>query len=372
MNGETEMQKHRRFQKAVIKKDMRYRGPLSYIALKFMGWLCLAAGSVMLVIKAANLLNIGSEEALARANIVLSFVKQLSLPFFLIGNFAIILDNKNGYKNQLFRNAGAMALIALAFFLLYYRYLGGLYARMQGDWAVGLEQVNEVFYSMTPNGFWDMNIFVDLSLCTLFMFFFTYKPRKHFQGKKLVLFRLLSLLPIAYEIASLTLKAMSADGLVYIPPWCFPLLTVKPPMTFIVFIVMAFFVKQRERRFQALGYTHGQFRAFLRTNRNSFHFSVFTAVLLLLAGLTDLVVYFLTTDVGADALTAPLKRSVPLALGVGDAVPLMMLSPLMLLFSYTRRHKNKSYEMFVPIVGMGIYAFAMIEGAYQLLLASIS
>jgi hypothetical protein len=142
-------------------------------------------------------------------------------------------------------------------------------------------------------------------------------------------------------------------------------------MTFVVFISMAVFVKLRERRFQALGYTHTQFRAFLRTNRNSFHFSVFTVVLLLLAGLIDLFVYSLITGVGTAAFTAPFTRSVSSALGLGDAVPLTVLSPLMLLFSYTRRHKNKAYETFLPIVGMGIYTFAIIEGGYQLLLAGV-
>lgn len=50
------------------------------------------------------------------------------------------------------------------------------------------------------NNFYDydfnINLFIDLFMCTLFMFFLDYVPEKHFQGKKLRIFRAMALIPV--------------------------------------------------------------------------------------------------------------------------------------------------------------------------------
>jgi hypothetical protein len=77
---------------------------------------------------------------------------------------------------------------------------------------------------------------------------------------------------------------------VQIPPWGFPLLTAKPPMTFVLFVALALFVKTRELRFRRHGKTHEEFRAFLKTRRNSLNFSVFLAIMLVVVSLLDIAV----------------------------------------------------------------------------------
>ena len=63
------------------------------------------------------------------------------------------------------------------------------------------------------------------------------------------------------------LKAKPIRGEHAIPVIFFPLLTVKPPMTFVEFMVMAIFIKTREYRFCRHGKTRADYRESLKTNR---------------------------------------------------------------------------------------------------------
>jgi hypothetical protein len=60
-------------------------------------------------------------------------------------------------------------------------------------------------------------------------------------------------------------------------------------MTFVLFVALALFVKTRELRFRRNGKTHEEYRAFLKTNRNSWNFSVFLAIMLVIVSLLDFV-----------------------------------------------------------------------------------
>ena len=359
------MEKRSRFQKAILKEDIRYRGPLSYTAFKLLGWLCIAAAATVMVMNVAIRVNEHAAQLLEMPRNILVTLKNLSLPFFLLGNYAVIIDNKNGYRNQLLRNGMAMLGVIVIFYLIFYRYLVGIHAVVFKDAHEGLKNATQLVNSFSPYGYLDVNIFVDLFLCTLFMFFLNARPKKFFSGKKQRLFRSFALLPVLYETASLTLKGLQGAGLIELPEFVSPMLTVKPPMTFIVFIVLAMFIKNRERRFCAHGYTHEEYEKFLKTRRNSWHFSVFTALILFAAGITDSLLYALIVriDVGTESSVA---MNVARTIGLGNASALTLLSPIILLFSYTRRNKNRQTDMIIPFIGMGLVALVLLEGSYEL------
>lgn len=307
------------------------------------------------------------------------------------------------------------------------------------------------------------------------MLFLNYKPRHVFKGKSRIFFRLLALLPIAYEVGCMLLKVRSARGTVQIPIWAWPLLTVKPPMAFALFVTLALFVKTRELRFRRHGKSHEEYQEFLKTRRNSWNFSVFLAVMMVLVSLADLAVVtgFSLNEVtsslasgvkGAvierlaksgqevpedideliqkvmedyeaptaapeaeeimpeetptpeeaaqalleqlaaaleDAETAPEVTATPepisvedavkealdqfhlegaisssldsgiriaMAVGFGDSISLLVLAPLALLFSYTRRAKNRLVDMLIPVAGVALILIVYVEGIHQLLL----
>ncbi len=257
--------------------------------------------------------------------------------------------------------------------VLFQRYILGSVAIFTGSRQDAMGFLEMAFYMASGFGYFSYNLFIDLFLCTLLLFFLNYRPKRLFTGKLLGVFRAFAVLPIAYEIASITLKILAVEGKVTLPFIVFPFLTVKPPMTFLVFIVMAFFIKNRERIFRKNGRTHEEYQAFLKTNRNSFQFSRFTAVILAIAGILDFVAMLVVLGIlsnhvqeGAE-LTEDMIMSHLTALGLGESILLLLMAPIMLLFSYTRTHKNKTLDSFIPIAGIALIALIYIEGGYQFL-----
>ena len=272
--------------------DIRYRGPLSCLHFQILGWLCIVLSQVALILRLAGRIDADFAVNTAGALGLLQNAANLSLPFLLIFVFAQLLDTENGYIKQIIKNAAAMAGIWALSCLVFYRYVvGGVGAFIENPGDV-LPTIQTIIAQVAPSGFVAFNIFVDLFLCALSMFFLNYKPRHIFTGKSRFLFRLLALLPIAYEVGCMVLKERSARGLIEIPIWAYPLLTVKPPMTFVLFLALALFVKTRELRFRRHGKTHEEFLAFLQSRRNSWNFSVFLAIMLVVVSIADVAVMF--------------------------------------------------------------------------------
>lgn len=354
--------------------DIRYRGPLSYRTFKILGWICIALSQVAVLLTLEARLDPGMTDALRTPTMVLKLLSNLALPFLLIANFALILNAGEGYGKQLARFGGIALAVVAGSVALFQRYIVGSVAVFMESRQEAVAFLSDMFHMPSGAGYLSYNLFIDLFLCTLLMFFLNYRPKRLFTGKLLGVFRAFAVLPVVYEIASITLKILAVEGKVALPLIVFPLLTVKPPMTFLVFVVLAFFIKNRERVFRKNGRTHADYQAFLKTNRNSLQFSRFTAIILAAAGILDIVAFFVVSAIlsqhtpeGAE-LAEDFYLSHLNALGLGDSVLLLLLSPLMLLFSYTRTHRNKMPDTLIPFVGVVLIALVYIEGGYQFLL----
>ena len=348
---------------SLLKDDMHYLGPLSYNVFKLFCWLCVSAAVLLMLVNAASAIDAKTGQQLEKQADILDTVKDFSLPFFLLGNFAVILDNKRGFTRQLLIYCSFILLITAGFELLYYRYFIGA-LRLTAKQGAEIQEPDYLLLEQAPHGFVCLNVFIDLLLCLLFMFFLSYRPAKYFRNRKIFFFRLLALLPVCYEAASLTVKALSALGRLRVPAYIYPLLTVKPPTAFVMFIVLLAFIKKRKRSLRRLGCTREESEALLKTRRNSWHFSVFTAATMLLIGLIDLLIYTLMKN--ADPSMSSPVTAVALAVGVGDSTSLILLCPVMLLFSYTRRHRWVSFDMLVPMIGLSILLLTVLEGSLQL------
>ena len=372
------MAKRRRFKlhEYTAENDIRYRGPLSYVGFQVLGWLCivLSVYAVMLVLSVK--VNPQLLESYTTPILILGFASTMSLPFLLIANFARILNNSEGYKKQLIRNGGAALALALIPATLFSRYVIGLITKFVSDPENVVSVLNDFFRAAEKNGFIAFNLFMDLFLCTLFMFFLTAQPKRVFIGNKRYIFRAFSILPLAYEVTAIVLKGQAAAGNITMPIWTFPLLTVKPPMAFLVFVILALYIKRRELLFRRHGKTHEDYQAFLQTNRNSLHFSVFLAVVMVIAAILDyFIMYFLSANAApsVEALeTASLEKAmeyakVAQAMGFGNAcIPLLLASPFVLLFSYTRLPKSKIVSLLIPLAGIVLILLLLLEGTYQL------
>ena len=356
------------------REDMHYRGPLSYRAFKILGCLCIALAQVVVLLNINMSMDPSSKEMFETPAMIMKSVSQLSVPFFLIANFSIILNATEGYHRQLIRNLLISLAIAAFSILVYRRYILGI-GRMFFPSNTEAEQFIEWLLNMTnETGYLSFNLFIDLFLCSLLMFFLNYRPKHVFTGKKLGLFRACSLFPILYELASIILKYLAIEQKITIPVLVFPFLTVKPPIMFLVFVIMALFIKKRERRFIRNDRTHEEYQVFLQTNRNSFHFSGFAAILLLIAGIVDIlsiiifgiIVIMKDPEMIKNATGVAQRAS---ALGLGQSAMLIFMSPLMLLFSYNRTHENRVPDTLIPIAGVVLVVLIYIEGLFEFILS---
>ena len=250
--------------------DIKFRGPLSYRHLRIAGWFFLIVSQLGTILGFAS--NIGLISVNDKVLSFLSAFSSLMMPLFLLAAFAQVLVAKNGYHRLIITYGGGFIGIYLVFLLVYEHYvLGIMKALTTTETAHSLGQ--QVIAMLDENGSISLNIFVDLLLCALVTFFINYQPTKYFQGKKKYLFRAFVALPILYEMASITVKMLYSAQVLVITPYILPLLTTKPPVAFIIFIVMALFVKNRERYYIKKGRTHEDYKIFLKTNVNSLHFS---------------------------------------------------------------------------------------------------
>ena len=364
------MEKKRRFRRKKLSEvslehDIRYRGPLSYRHLRMFGWLCIVIAQVSLLLTLGGNISDQLQEQTMTLQTVLSVVASMSVPFLLLANYALILDTSDGYKRQFTIHIAATALIVVLSLFILNRYAVGTVAVLTGSRQTAIEQINLAVHS-TKSGSVSFNLFIDLLLCTLFMYCLNARPKRFFQGKKIRILRAMADLPVLYEAASIALRILAAQDKIVLDYNIFPFLTTKPPMMFLVFLVLAFFIKYRERSFCKNGRTHAEYDLFLKTRRNSLQFSVFTAIVFAVAGVLDsMILGFL-----ANALLAHQSANGDLIfkmldLGIGGAGILLPMAPVVLLFSYTRTHKNQLMDYLIPVMGVLLSIFVYLEGAYQ-------
>ena len=370
-----------------VENDIRYRGPFSYRHLQIFGWfsiVCLAAGLCVGIYMQA----IDDVPGYIRTiYTVLTTIGDFSLPLFLFANFAIILDEKVSYKIQIFKFAGLSLMVAIGVMLVFNRYLNGILAAATGDRQVAGEIISTIMDYGTRSGGMRFNLFIDLFLCTLFMFFVNYEPTKYFVGKKKKYFRMMAVLPVLYEIGSLVLRILSSLGKITLPLFVYPFLTIKAPLSFVLFITLVLFIRRRRKLFFKKGKTEEEFRAFAGTNLNSFQFSRFASIAILITSILDLILVALlpaillvlkepmVTELAASPEEADMAVSafnIVHSWGIGDNLMLLFIIPIILLFSYTRTHKSKLVDMAIPAGGIFLTVIVMIEGLYHVAVGFLS
>ncbi len=355
--------------------DIRYRGPLSYRHLRIIAWVLLGfslCGTILSLVYRyiPNLLPI-----VGQLGDVFSTLWQHAVPLFMLANFAVILRTKEKYGHTILIYAAFSAAVYAGFLLLVERYIKGSLAVLLQDAGSAKEMVNGIFLSVFTTGFCSFNIFIDLLLYTILTFFLYCRPKHVFTGKKLIVFRLFTLVPIAYEVASIVLKFRAMLGLITLPVWTWPLLTTKPPAIFAVFLALALYIKRRERLFTASGFTHEEYRLFLNTRRNSLNVSLFTAVVFILAAIVDALLMVILSAVlavsqnGANATEQMYRSTFDLLqkIGIGNGIQLMGFAPVVLLYSYSKTYKNRTADLLIPIFGMGFIVLLVLEFLYQLI-----
>lgn len=356
-----------------LANDIKYRGPLSYRYLRIIGWLCLAITQLAVLLRIAVFFNHGNPiQSLNWINVFAEIVAGLPLPLFLIANFAVLVQKRENFRNMLIFYGG----IALLMFLignLTIIHFGFGFADLLFPNTPFMQRAlawGKVLFNLGSSAYM-FNIFIDLFLCSLMMFFLNYNPKKYFKGKKIKIFRSLIAIPILYEVAAITIKFLVATGSMGIPFFCFFLLPSKPVVLFGAFIALIIILKVEEIRVKKRKEDPEFIKEHRKTNAHSLRFSLIIILVLFLAAVADLILSIIlgvaigikTGVQSLDAIQNMLGK-----MGVGSGVALSLLIPIILLFSYTKKHKNTKLDPFIPLAGVALIIAIYVEGMYQILL----
>ena len=368
----------------IINNDIKYVGPLSYRHLRIIGWIMMVLLQLSLVFafvssKFNSYEMVEMSSAFSTLSDNTAFFGQLAIPLFLLANFALILTSQENIKKLVIFHFSMAIVVYVLFILLYDRYFIG-FASFLLKGLFEKESVKilaDIFVRIYFTRYLTINVFVDLLMCSLLYFFLIYKP-KHIKRKHLIYFRLLIIIPIAYEIASAIIKGLSLGAYLFeLPIEVIPLLTSKPIVTFLAFLAIVLYLKNQERIFIKMGGQVDQYHSFLKTNRHSFQLSIITSIIFAIAGLIDLIVTIILLFVIGEinnidinslhAFRQVLKLVQPW--GFAKGISLLFFSPVVLLFNYQKRYslKSKNVDLLIPLGGIALMVFTLLEGFYQIM-----
>ena len=349
--------------------DIKYHGPLSYRHMRIIAWVCMMFMALSIIFSVFA--KTKSSDGLKTTSDVFSSIGSLALPLFLIANFSFIMRNRANLKRViLFYTFAALGMMFVAYCFAF-RYYFTFFTRYDAENFVLAEALLEGVLNMYVNKFVFLNVFIDLLLCSVSFAFLTYEPKHYFVGKKRIIFRLFVIFPIAYELACVYFKLHIITSDTFSIPWyLFPLLTTKPPMLLLAFLILTIVVAIRKKIYlKKNNYNEEQYERFLKTNANSLHFSLMIIVILLFAVIVDIIVYAIVTGSIANSLGISIDEASNAVArsGLGSTIPVIIIFPLIFLFSYSKEYEDKIIDKIIPMCGVALCIYAVLESFIQLI-----
>jgi hypothetical protein len=172
-----------------------------------------------------------------------------------------------------------------------------------------------------------------------------------------VLFRSLCIVPLLFALIAYILTVLAKFKFINMPFEVYPFLPTKSPLIYLVFICMSLWIKNRERIYVKFGATKKEYNIFLRTNKNSLAFSLHVSFLFLLVSIIDILLVLFIPNASNYSL--------------GQTNGLILAIPFILLFSYSKTHKEREYDILVPFVGIIILLLAYVEAIYEIIMAVV-
>ena len=365
--------------------DIRYGGYLSYRHLRIIGWFCMVLSQFAVIMSLNTKVNPDSAASLDFWKNFFAFFGNFPIVLFMLANFAYINLQKGSWK-RLFATYGAIAfgLYALANIVVFHYGFGLLTSFGYKGNFQDLCMTFGIILGAGGQQAYFLNMFIDLFMICLLFFFSDYYPKhRFFEGKKIILFRLLILLPVAYEVAAVIIKYNIYLFNFSIPSYVFFLLPSKPPFIFLAFVIIAIALHIAKRRYtKKFNHTKEEWDAYKQTKAHSLKVSIMISTIFAIIGFVDLLVLIgAILGVFAKNMALPpeqLDYAVAEAIysmveaGLGHSISLWFIIPLVILFSYRKQHKNPRLDPLIPITGVALIIFVYIEGIFQVITLNVA
>lgn len=338
-------------------EDIKFRAPFSYRHLRIIGWLAFALSQFCTINQMTSGLTSGGFMN-ETAYMILGILSSLYLPLFIIATFGTILNKSKTYKAVLTFYGGAYLGLGLAVVLVYHRYINGIMATLNSETTY--RYAGDLLGSKLL-----INVFADLFALSSFYFFVMYRPKKYFQGKKRIIFRLFSLIPLVIALISYIIRISTL--FVSLPIQIYPFLTTKSPILYGIFIILVLWLKHREKKYLSFGKTEEEYDEYIKTKRNQKSYSIMVSKLLAIGSVVDFVALIVLAIFAGENTTKLAKVT-----QLGNCSLLFLAIPLIMFYSYIKTHKQDGKDLLIPLIGVGLSVLAYVEGIYDVIIYILS
>ena len=336
--------------KQMIKHSQRikYKPPLSYRWLKIFGMLCLLVPFILL--RLVLFFPSISDSVFDTVSII---ADTLSLPLILFAAFVFILKAKNK-KAMIITYALLAVVIYLVMVFLFERYLLSFLKVLHPEMTP--EEIR-AYASEKALGMkiFHYNIFIDLTLCSAFYYFCCETPKKFANSsKKMIAFRLCAIIPVLYMVVSMILCGLLNSGALTLDVEFVGLLTCRSPASYLAFFSIALCLAIRQSLYLKKGGTPQGYEVYTKTNGHSVQFSIACSIIIAVVCLLDFLIGLIPGSINY---------------GWGDSKFMFVIIPFIMLISYTKEHKNKTIDLFLPIATFGLIFFLLADSIFTLLVS---
>ena len=366
-----------------LENDIKFKGIFSYRHLSIFAWSLLVLAQVLTLLVIAKRfhpeININDEFAETFSLIIGS----LPLPLLLISKFSKIINNDGQWKKTILK----YFYIALALFIvnnfvaIHFGYQLINVGEQKHSWWDSLFLISNYFIDLGINVLF-LNIFIDMLLYWLIYFFLIYKP-KNASKKKILMFRLLVILPMLYEIGGVIVKLLICNINLQLPCFVLFMLPSKSALISIAVIALLFCLKIfRTRYFKKFKNkeidVETKYKNYMQTNAYCLKFSIFLTTVFFIEWILDTLIFvgiFVSAYNEATALPLPpegielyIQNNINMWFrwGFGSSITMILVLPIIFSFCIKKKWKNPNIDILIPICSVGIIVVLYVVGLFDI------
>ena len=324
--------KREKIDKLFAKKDIKYRGPLTYRSIRVLGFILMIFAQIYLAYTLVNKFVDVPQGVLDTVD-VLNFLSAFALPMFLAANFCVIMSSRNKIKKYLLSYSIIAIAIYLGVVLVYYRYLYGAMFAIVKDKDLAILMADSISNKLF-GGMVNYNVFIDLALFSMFFFFLFYTPKKPLTRKMYLAFRWCSIIPVLLATTSFVLYGLNYMGKIELSMAVLALLPNRSLTIYIIMFALSIVMKLRKKIFIKWGGNSEEYEQYLHTNRNSLEVAIINSIVVLVICLIDFAIMYIDISL--------------VLFGLGTSWYVVAIIPFIFLLSYSRKPKIALLDYVLP------------------------
>lgn len=319
---------------------------LNFVALKYIGLLFMTISQIggFLELK-YDVFYIGDPlpEALFVFFRCLKMTGVLTMPLLLVSMTSSIASADDNIWKIVIKNLALTVVFYIGEILVFVFYIVPTINSLVADLGGVVIDSREMLEEMLGE-FSNVNIYIDLFICSLIYLFFVYEPKN--AKINLWAWRSLSVIPLAFIVTSFVTNGLIKMGLVHVNFYIGALLPNKKIVTYAFFFLVVAFIKYKGHLFDWLNKNDEiSYEDYMNGDKVFRHHNLFLIVLVSVLSLIEFSLSFIPS-IGN--------------WGLGSSYFLFLAIPFLLFFNYRAKPKRKLVKSLIPVYYLANYALLFV------------